>query len=350
MIPVTIEVLKKDGTTEKTVELTGADLPQPPLEIGGRQRIKKTVYPSGSTNRPRTTIQVLGAEEDDITLQGVWKDRRGGEGHAAEMTELLDGIRYSGKPVRVSYDNVSVEGVVSEFKPSIRRKTDVGWSLTITVGESAFAKIRATPVLDHSAAVEAGIQAALAEMQDLDDLVEVSGDLFELGGLLQAFVDTVQAIGDAVGAAIQAVQAALKIVQQVVNMAAAAVGLINKARAAIAKAILQLARIKDQVKDLFNSTWQAATTSPVAALEGTNFAREVARIERAARVHALAIKATLDSLAKPTPQRVHAVGANDTLFTIARKYYDNPLAWRTVAEANGLKGADLAGKTTLVIP
>ncbi len=350
MIPVTIEVLKPDGTTQETIELSGTDLPAPPLEAGGKQRIKKTVYPTGSVNRPRVTLQVLGAEEDDITLEGVWKDRRGGDGHAAEMTELLDRIRYEGKPVRVSYDNLSVEGVVAEFKPSIRTKNDVHWSLTITVGDSAFAKIKATEALDHSAEVEAGIQEALAEMQNLDELVEGSQDLFELGGLLQAFVDTVQAIADFVGEAIAAIQEVISIVQSVVNLAAAALAVINKARAALAKALLALVKIRNQVKDLFNSSWQATTTNPMAAFDATHFAREASRLERLARARAMAVKAVLAAMASPAPQRVHAVGANDTLFTIARQYYDEPLAWRKIAEANGLKGADLGGKTTVLIP
>lgn len=350
MIPVIIEVLKPDGTTERTIELSGSDLPAPPLEVGGTQRIKKTVYPTGTKNRPRVTLQVLGAEENDITLEGKWKDIRGGEGHAAEMTELLDKIRYEGKPVRVSWDTISVEGVVSEFVPSIRRPQDVDWSLTITVAESAFAKIKGAPPVDHTAEVAAGIQAALVEMEDLEDLVDDSADLFELGGLLQAFVDTVDGIAELVGDAIEAVQEAIAAIQSVVNIAAAGVALINKIRGAITRAVLQLTRIRDQVADLFNTAWQAATTNPVAVLDGTHFVREVSRIERQARARARAVKAMLDAMAQPVPQRVHAVGANDTLFTIARQYYDNPIAWRQIAEANGLKGADLGDKTTLVIP
>lgn len=350
MIPVIIEVLKQDGTTESTIELKGTDLPAPPLEVGGTQRVKKTVYPTGSDKRPRTTLQVLGAEENDIELQGVWKDSRGGDGHAAEMTELLDRIRYEGKPVRVSWDTVSVEGIVSEFIPSIRRRQDVEWKLTVTVGESAFAKIQASPAVDHTAEVQAGIQAALADMQDLDGLVDDSASLFELGGLLQAFVDTVTAIATFIGDAITAIQEAIKAIQTVVNLAAAGFALINKLRTTINRALLALVHIRDQVNDLFNSTWQAATTSPIAVLDGTHFAREISRMERLVRAKARAVKRMLDAMAQPAPLRVHAVGTNDTIFTIARLYYSNPIAWRTIAEANGLKGADLGDKKTLVIP
>lgn len=350
MIPVTIEVLASDGTTEETIELTGTDLPAPPLEVGGKQRIKKTVYPRGNANTPRVTFQVLGPEEDDVTLQGVWKDRRGGDGHAAEMTAALDGIRYSGKPVRVSWDTVSLEGIIAEFKPSIRTSHDVRWSLTLMVGESAFAKIQTAALLDHSAEVEAGIQAALAEMRGLEDFIDESGELFELGGLLQAFVDTVTAISEAVGAAIQILQDVVAIVQQVVNLAAAVIGIVNKVRAAIAKVLTQLTRIRNQVGNLFNSAWQATTTSPLAVHSAVHFVRECSRIERATRVRAMALKVILDGLASPTPQRVHTVGNNDTLFSIARQYYRDALAWRRIAEANGLKGADLADKKTLVIP
>lgn len=349
-IPVIIEVLNDDGTAAKTIELTGTDLPEPPLEFGGRQRIKKTVYPTGTTNRPRVTMQILGAEDDDLTLQGVWKDKRGGDGHAAEMTELLDRIRYEGKPVRVSYDTMSVEGIVTEFKPSIRTRHDVHWSLTVSIGDSAFAKVKASQPVDRTADVEAGIKAAIAELHQVDDLITAGEELWSIGGMLAAFVDVVTAISAAVGAAIEALQEVIAVVQQVVNLASATLAIINKARTAILRAALQLARIRDQVADLFNSTWQALTTNPLAVLEGTSFAREVSRIERLIRVRLLAAKAQLDAIAEPAPQRVHAVGNDDTLFSIARVYYRDPLAWRRIAEANGLRGADLGGRATLVIP
>lgn len=350
MIPLVIEVLGPDGSTEETITLSYLDLPAPPLEVGGRQRVKKTVYPKRSAGQSRVTMQALGAEEDDITLQGVWKDRYQGDGHAAEMTEKLDGVRYSGKPVRMSYDNVSVEGIVTEFKPAIRTKHDVRWSLTVMVGESAFAKIKTVEALDRSAEVEAGIQAALTEMESLDDLVEESGELFELGGVLAEFIAVVDEITAAIAEAIEFVESAIAIIQQVVNLASVAIGVINKVRAFIAKAFLAVKRIQDQIADLCNSAWQAVTTDPVAYLSGVTFAREVAALARAIRQHVLAAQIRAALMAAAPAAKTHTIGAGDTLIKVAKLYYKDPLGWRRIAEANGLKGLDLGSATTLVIP
>ena len=349
--PVLIEILKPDGSTESSFELTGLDLPEPDVEIGGEQRLKKTTYPKGNSARPRTTFQVLGAVEDDVTLKGVWKDWRQGEGHAAEMTERFDTIRYNGKPVRLTYDNVSLEGFIAKFSVTYRARLAVGWQLEMSVGESAFAKITTAVRIDATVEVDGLLDEGLGFLEGLDALVNtIEGGLAAIGGGLQAFVDMVAAVAEVVGQVLDAVEAVIVMVKGVISLASAAIGIVNKIRNQIAKILLQIATIRTQFANAFTSAWQAATTNPVAVLEGVNLSREVMRLTAQARMRLQIAALLLDEIVTTGSPQVHAVGADDTVMSIARHYYGDSLAWRKIATANHLKGLDLTGFKTLVIP
>jgi nucleoid-associated protein YgaU len=58
------------------------------------------------------------------------------------------------------------------------------------------------------------------------------------------------------------------------------------------------------------------------------------------------------SVAKPPPvaQTSHRVAKGDTFFSIAETYYEDGTLWPIIAEANGLKNADLKEGMLLVIP
>ena len=59
-------------TGGNTIYLKGTRLPKQPFTWGGSQRIIKEYYPGN----PEPAVQVLGAREENVTLEGRWRDQR----------------------------------------------------------------------------------------------------------------------------------------------------------------------------------------------------------------------------------------------------------------------------------
>lgn len=125
-----------------SMELTQRGLPLETLEINGKMRTEFTWY-AGS---PVATVQVLGAEEDDISLHGYWKERFIGGGTVAQITvdgariytveaavAAMDGARRRGQPLVMTWGNICRTVIIKEFKQTWHNFRDCEWNLVLGV-------------------------------------------------------------------------------------------------------------------------------------------------------------------------------------------------------------------------
>lgn len=124
-------------------------LPYRPVTFGGKQRVEFSWYPGV----PIATAQVLGPEEESITLKGFWKDRfiaeNPGSSHTmassfaadspdgavrsvAELVRIVDTMRRRGLLCRLTWDSLVRDGHITKFVQTWHNRHDVEWELEFT--------------------------------------------------------------------------------------------------------------------------------------------------------------------------------------------------------------------------
>lgn len=145
--PFTIREMTGD---KRELVLTGRALPYRPYSLEGEQRAEFTWY-AGS---PVATVQPLGAEEKETSINGWWKDRfiapaasapaelppYSPEAPAsvsgrpiatvAELASLVNDMRRKGQLVEVTWLQTVRRGILSRFRESWHNFHDLEWEIT----------------------------------------------------------------------------------------------------------------------------------------------------------------------------------------------------------------------------
>ena len=115
------------------------NMPQNSWEFGGRLRTNRIDYPGAD----RPTEQVLGANYTPFTLVGRWSNkfnqtvpleqRQNNVGNYAEeeMTKFENMCR-RGNIVEIEFQGIKIQGLITEWKFTYRRRWDIGYSFTVS--------------------------------------------------------------------------------------------------------------------------------------------------------------------------------------------------------------------------
>ena len=164
----TLSILADDGT--QLLLDQDAALPEQGFDAGIRLRQVKTMYPGASA----PSRQIMGTEEEPITIKGMWRDDLLGLVGGAQAnvnTARLLVLRQVPCSLTWYGDDgsapLSRSGLVVAFTPTWRRADAVGWSLTFEVDEateSEVVAVPAVPLVDPYAFADAlRLMAAIAE-------------------------------------------------------------------------------------------------------------------------------------------------------------------------------------------
>lgn len=141
MLPLTITEI--DGVNSLT--LTDSALPeQRSMDLALKLRRKSTYYPGNSV--PST--QIMGTQEEPITLKGKWRDEwlgltDGAQDLAAKARALVSGQRRC----RLEWDNVVRYGYVESFRATVIQRTALEWELVFFADQSDDAVVLALPAV-----------------------------------------------------------------------------------------------------------------------------------------------------------------------------------------------------------
>jgi hypothetical protein len=154
-------VIQELSGEKRGLTLIGRALPYRPIAFSGKMRAEFTRYPGN----PVATVQVLGPEEGQTTMQGAWKDKFLGtvddQGRLVEATaiaskgsgggirdglnldlsservtsvvdlvNLVEDIRRSGQLLEINWDSIKREGMLMEFEHTWQNRHDVEWKMT----------------------------------------------------------------------------------------------------------------------------------------------------------------------------------------------------------------------------
>ncbi len=128
-----IEEILANGRTGDKIALVGNWMPQIPFVFGGKQRIKKEYYSGYS----EPTMQVFGPEEDDITINGLFKAKKFRDPElqnvSTEIQQMIDGIRIRGNLVRISMGEFERYGLIQSTKFDFERLSRIGYSIGFSI-------------------------------------------------------------------------------------------------------------------------------------------------------------------------------------------------------------------------
>ncbi len=155
------------------VQFQGIEVPEH-INLGGAQGLAVHQLLGGAR-----VVQALGRNDDDLTWSGYL------EGPYAESRAImLDNIRQSGQPIKLTFGQQSFTVVVKKFTGTYKRRNWIPYSLTcLVVQDNAMAAAPGTPSLldtlnnDLNSAAGFNLTAAATAISDAQVAVNVAGAL-----------------------------------------------------------------------------------------------------------------------------------------------------------------------------
>jgi hypothetical protein len=217
---------------QRVVVLSGRALPYKPFTLGGSQRMSMQWY----IGNPNGVKQVYGAEEEETTCNGWWKDiflgeavghppyatLNGGQlGTAEHLVDVLDDIRRKGQDVKVTWFSRVRFGTLKKLVQKWHTTHDVEFEMTFAwdrIDEASLPKIPlessvsssdladapntftslGNQLQDASASFANGFSpAAQVAADDTDDMsADLSDQIDELADAVTQVVGAAVAVGD----------------------------------------------------------------------------------------------------------------------------------------------------------
>ncbi|MBI2393164.1 MAG: LysM peptidoglycan-binding domain-containing protein [Deltaproteobacteria bacterium] len=229
-----------DGARRK-VKLRGHSAPHggvrrdPAFHLGGTLRSVRTYEPGTGAAKPPSRA-ITGSSERDLEVKGHLRDGQLGDGEAERLRGLIESIRRTGRPLRITWNGLLRFGFLVETEFGIESGRDYTYRLRLEIDaigegtdEDALRRARAPLFpLDLSELTDAvsAHQGALLRVPGLSfDIASGITDLFAavmnpLGSLIAAFEDIeagIEDIGEAFKRAANAAAALLGRLQHLVG-------------------------------------------------------------------------------------------------------------------------------------
>lgn len=325
---------------QRVVLLQGRALPYQGVGWNARQRTKKTVY----AGNPVGTIQILGPDYDNTTIEGMWKQRflsgqivvsTGEEITTPEQAvRLFESLVTSGNTLAVQWGPVVRYGLMVNFEHVWLRPQDLRWTAEFEWTGASEIPARATPApSDDSDVQDTSTQtddALVADPASIDSeyqetvTEEANSTRVNVGQLFVAL----QEIRAQVSTSIASVQAALSSAEAV--------------RTGVGSSLLTLSDLP------YTEAQRVDTVVEVFACE----AWRMTTAEASRRLRAACQRRAIEvaKAAIPSAIAVVVMPGDQTLRDLARIYYGSADSWQLIADANGLVGAIVEAGTIVVVP
>jgi tetrahydromethanopterin S-methyltransferase subunit B len=333
-----IEEILPDGKKGDKVIMIGNLMPHIPLKYGGSQRLKKEFYSGYS----EPTMQVFGPEEDDITINGEFKDKRYQDktlkGVALEIQQQIDAIRIRGNIVRFRIGEMERYAIISKTDFELNRTTKIKYAITFSV--IGFNKPKNAKFLQKNKEYPFAINNKL---------------IAQATAFQSSYSSIPKSVPISIGDAIR------NMISDVASLVASVTGFIDQIVASVEDIRKSIERAKGLVKHVQNKI--RAYKRLVGGFNPFNTAQSLTgRYENAkfysgigsalSSITALlnSIRNKFSSLAGNLPLARHLTKEGDSLQKIAIKFYGSADNWKNIYDYNNLVSTQLETGRLLEIP
>lgn len=368
---------------KRTFRFTGRGLPYRPFTISGDQRADITWY-AGS---PEGTIQMLGAKENETSINGMWKDRflrqvsdmsptelvasgfdqagttasaagQSGEPGAQidgaaiknvrELADEIDDVRRKGQIVEVTWLHLKRQGIVRTFRQSWHTAQDLEWEIRFEwINQGT--QLADIPIQDRSVDLSDTIVEISNQLEELDSIRDKSIAL-DFG---QGFAEADQALNEVDQGINQIQQALIQLQDTVINNTQAILSPIDTVQRAIG--------IFSFMKDIAESTANGidrrldAAILNVQEIFGTKLDQRntLSKQKRAARRIAAVAAIRQEQLEKQAqPELISSFVAREDqdLRDVALQHYGTADEWQSLMRFNNLNDSRLSSNQLIFVP
>lgn len=337
------------GVASPTIYLSGNMMPMIPFEWGVEQRLVKEYYPGN----PEAAVQVLGPKLGSYPIKGRFKDKRYRDptwyGVAYQMTKELDEVAKRGNVCKFALNGLSGSWIRYGFLERNHWKMEkLGWidydiELFLVSETQPRNNYFASDSKDSPSTVNAQLLAQVAAFQQLNPVITLPRSLADLmNGLISDVATQVNKVTGFVGTVIGTVEG-------IEGAAVRAVGLVMNAQTTLASFQRRIGAIGTGFSKL-SSQAPGTAAQAVETYKNLSYINEVATAAIALAKILLQLKAQINAIVQTLPMARYKVTANDTLQTIAVKFYGTMDNWDKILAHNKLKSTSLIVGSVLEIP
>lgn len=316
-----------------------------------------TWYPGS----PIATLQVLGAQEDETTISGRWKDRflkesaqpgfgespyaqLNGEpiANVQELAKLVDDMRRKGQMIDVTWFDIARRGIIKTFRQKWFYAQELEYEITFLWVSQA------------EALTDIEVTVKNEDLSDLPPLLQNDADFLNPQSLLQEAGAAIATITDTLNEHVDEIQSGIFALEDTVF---AQVTLTLNAF----DAIQRVAGILDFVKLRARNLQFVITDDVNASIENSDpvfgVGLKAFNVGRSQRVRSRSIASTAAqqqdvAVKRLNPELVSTVTArkNQDLRDVATRAYGTPDAWRALAQFNKMKGSKTEAGQMIFVP
>lgn len=342
----------KDGKERRadTVLLSADAMPHDMLTFGGQMRLSKDYYPGSS----EPTVQVLGAQENDITIKGRFKAKRikitGDVSFDAELwrkyplflQEQIEAIRVSGNLVRIQLGKEWQRyGFIQEAVFDMKTLADISYTLTFFI--VSFQQPRDFIIVENQKVIPYNKNRELAQlMAEIRTEAAIVPDSFP------------RSFAEQINGAISDIAAAVNLVTGFVDTVLEEV---NSLKASVQRALGLVQNTRNKISSYQRTI--GGRNPEAGAVKVTRISGAYANAQYVGKVSAgmfslTALLASLSTQLKAVTATIplgrHRVQSGDTLQSIAMKFYNDSSKWESIYDHNKLSSSTLTLGSILEIP
>lgn len=336
--------------------------PRGPWSYGLRLRTNRKDLPGDE----QPVEQVLGWNYTPFTCAGIWDDRHNDLGFAEETRQNFENMVKRGKIVRLSFESITINGLITELQIDRLRKDYIGYKFTFSPHNRELeetVRVDSNPALKTTLDPRTSVRKAREGLDQLEStqgraqggLDRPQSGLSSLGGGSHSNVqqvlstDIFREINDDISDISALIRSAETTVENEILKADDAANALNRGAQTMAS-------IKTSISSLLNRTRVVASTTHVAVstivdlLKFETWLRGIGENSRRLVLTVDKSQKDFELRAKPKPTRLHRVRQGETLYTISTRYYGTPHHWRQILKHNHLSSIILEGGELLAIP
>jgi len=363
--------------------LKGTRMPRQPFTFGGTQRITKEYYPGN----PEPSMQILGSQEGNITLEGRWHDSRNKlktdadinnrdvYGISYRLQEYFDALRKRGNLIYLRLGEWERYGYIEETEFQMKTLGDIEWKLTFAIIGKDKPKLNFFADTLREVPLDLALKLAVAA-SDISTIPKLPfpNDIFsEIQGAVAALASKVATVT-------KYIDGVLSLAERTIAQIQRCILLITSLRSQIARFKRRLGNLqvnagsmssvfslreRQKWADAVNKSIRDIQHKPsrpvlVAApqprandfLSRTSSITQVADIRTTPSMETLLarLSAQLKAIARTIPIARHRVQEGDTLAKLAMRYYNNADEWKRIHDHNKLSSTLLIAGTVLEVP
>lgn len=313
-------------------------VPYGPLKRGGQLRRVRTDYPG----LVEPTEQILGPSHKDHTYSGRWDDRYNFGGYAFNERRRFEDMVRRAPVVQIAFQSLIYIGIIFDWDFEDHTKSDIGYTFSVSVHTKSSNKVENRAPEDIKSPGEVVERAEIAKFA-LDEVADIAPK-GALGGTLLSDVSS----------QLDRATAFLDDLSSVVD---------NRDRAPGLKTLGQFKRIASQLRAVggaassvvdslvgVRSDIDVTIRTAMSVLDFEEWHRGVCIQSRLLRHESLKGAIAMEERDSPSIEETYEPYKGESLYSVSRRFYGTPHAWRLIADRNNLQTMTLTGEERLLIP